>query len=106
MRVFKQIRPQRAESEDGVAVFSIDRFHIRYQRPDKYCDLYREAFLSEDNTVVGMAITLSRKPRFGIDVLWHLPDGTTMPAIDSEINEIKEDLKGAIAALGSQVKFD
>lgn len=104
MRVFDRITPQKAESKDGVAVILKGRYRIRYQRPEKFCDLSCVPFVGD--TSLGSTIPLTPGSRFGIEVLWHLPDGTTLSATDSEINEMKQDLKAAFAALGSAVAFD
>jgi hypothetical protein len=103
MRTFEKITSQRAESKDGVAIFSLDRFYVRYQCPEKYCDFYCEPFIGDDKQVAGLVISL--KPRLGKHVMWHLHDGSTTSVTNSEINEIKKDLETAFATLGDRVKF-
>lgn len=105
LRTFRKIRPQRAESDDGVAVYSVDRWTKRYERPDRYCDLGREAVI-ENGEVWGSAITLYPHTFTNRPILWHFKDGSTAPVTDVEKEELKADIAAAYAALGSRVIFE
>jgi hypothetical protein len=63
MPAFKRITPERAQSPDGVAVIIKDRFRIRYQRPEKLCDLSCAPFIDQIGMSVGRAIALTREAR-------------------------------------------
>ena len=86
--------PQRADSSDGVSVYSVDRFHIRYARPDRYCDIYTESVL-RDNHVTGAALSVSKASH------WVMADGSSCPILSQERAEMKEDLCEAWKVLGS-----
>lgn len=103
MRKFEKIRPQRAQSNDGVAVYSRDRWAIRYERPDRYCDLLCRPHLGQNNEFDGSDIAMSGA--LFEPLRWHLRDGTTTLVTDVEKREIQHDVTAAFTVLGSRVHF-
>lgn len=103
MRKFEKIRPQWAQSNDGVAVYSRDRWAIRYERPDRYCDLLRRPHLDQNKKFDGSDIAMSGA--LFEPLRWHLKDGTTPLVTDAEKIEIQSDVIVAFAVLGSRVHF-
>lgn len=103
MRSFEKIRPQRAQSNDGVAVYTRDRWAIRYERPDRYCDLLCRPYLDENNKFDGLEIAMSGA--LFEPLCWHFQDGTKMVVTKVEKQEICDDVTAAYVVLGSHVHF-
>ncbi len=103
MRTFEKIHPQRAQSNDGVAVYSRDRWAIRYERPDRYCDLLCRPHLDKNKKLDGSDIALSGA--LFEPLRWQLKDGTTPLVTDAEKREIQNDVTAAFTVLGDRVYF-
>lgn len=103
MRTFEKIRPQRAQSNDGVAVYTRDRDAIRYERPDRYCDLLFRPYLDKNKKFDGLAIAMSGA--LFEPLRWYLKDGTTSLVTDAEKREIQNDVTAAFTVLGDRVHF-
>jgi hypothetical protein len=97
MRVFERVNSKRVASNDGVSVYSVARHTMRYERPEKYCDVYRDAFF-RNGEVAGSALSLKST--------WMFTNGKDAPMTDADMKEIKRDLIAAYKAFGSEIYFE
>ena len=91
---FSLVNPAHAVSDDGVSIRGIDRYHIRYERGDRHCNVNCEAVVQTD-LPAGSAVGVSKAR------LWTLKDGSTLEISDQERDEMREDFVSAWAVLGS-----
>lgn len=108
MRIFEKIGAQTARAQDGVAIYAVDMNTKRYERPDKYCDLYQGSGMDKTGarySTIDMQGPL-RKGSHGPlrqGIFWTLPDGSHQRVTEDEKQEMIQDFEAAYRVLGGRV---
>lgn len=108
MRIFEKIGPRTARSQDGVAIYSVDMETKRYERSDRYCDLYQGFGETKDGTGFS-TIDMQGPLREGQSgplrqgIFWTLPDGSQQRVTEAEKQEMIRDFEEAYRVLGWRV---